>query len=228
MRLYDVYLEKKQEFPLFLILIQSGNFYEVYGEDALIFNKIFGYKVKKVSNASRVGFPLIALFKVTTKLKQLKINYVIVEKNNLTKKKFNKNYYNIFVRNTSEDIYKNNIKESDVDNYNKQIIKDNFRIVINIKKYKLKLNHKTKIVNVSKEGLDFLGFRFYKNTKIYMKVRKETKKRFKRIIKNNDKYDKRNREIINSYKAHLKWGNCFWLFKNNLNNNILSITSKTN
>ena len=85
MRLYDVYLEKKQEFPLFLILIQSGNFYEVYGEDALIFNKIFGYKVKKVSNASRVGFPLIALFKVTTKIETIKNKLC-----NCWKKQFNK------------------------------------------------------------------------------------------------------------------------------------------
>ena len=47
--------------------------------------------------------------------------------------------------------------------------------------YKLKLNDKTKIINVSKEGLDFLGFRFYIwNNKIIMKVRKDTKKRFKR------------------------------------------------
>lgn len=49
-----------------------------------------------------------------------------------------------------------------------------------VHKYKLKLNDKTKIINVSKEGLDFLGFRFYVwNNKVVMKVRKDTKKGLK-------------------------------------------------
>ena len=45
---------------------------------------------------------------------------------------------------------------------------------------KLKLNDKTKIINVSKEGLDFIGFRFYKG---YTKIRGKNMKRFKRKIK---------------------------------------------
>ena len=42
--------------------------------------------------------------------------------------------------------------------------------------YGLKLNNKTKIINVSKEGLDFIGFRFYIKNKIILKVRNNTKK----------------------------------------------------
>lgn len=88
--------------------------------------------------------------------------------------------------------------------------------------YKLKLNDKTKIINVSKEGLDFLGFRFYIwNDKIIMKVRKDTKKRFKRkmsLIKKGKVDDDKALQIINSYKGHLKWGNCYNLVRDVLKN----------
>lgn len=87
-----------------------------------------------------------------------------------------------------------------------------------VSKYKLKLNKKTKIINVSKEGIDFLGFRFYIwNNKIIMKVRKDTKKWFKRkmrVIKMGKVDERKALQIINSYKGHLKWGNCYNLLKN--------------
>lgn len=84
-----------------------------------------------------------------------------------------------------------------------------------VHKYKLKLNDKTKIINVSKEGLDFLGFRFYVwNNKVVMKVRKDTKKRFKRKMKLIKEGKLNNSEsVIASYKGHLKWGNCYNLLK---------------
>ena len=66
--------------------------------------------------------------------------------------------------------------------------------------YGLKLNNKTKIINVSKEGLDFLGFRFYKN---YIKIRSKNIKKFKRKIK---LYKKRiiNDDFINGYRGYFK------------------------
>lgn len=86
-----------------------------------------------------------------------------------------------------------------------------------IKKYKLSLNSKTKIINVSKEGIDFLGFKFYIiNNKLIMKVRNITKKRFKRKVRaiKKGKIDRiKGNEIINSYQAHFKWGNCYNLLK---------------
>ena len=42
--------------------------------------------------------------------------------------------------------------------------------------YGLCLNDKTRIINVSKEGADFIGFRFYIKNKIILKVRNNTKK----------------------------------------------------
>ena len=87
-------------------------------------------------------------------------------------------------------------------------------------KYKLCLNKKTKIINVSKEGLDFLGFRFcILNNKVILKVRRLTKKRFKRkimLIKKGKFSDDKSICFLNSYKGHLKWGNCYKLMKNTL------------
>ena len=88
-----------------------------------------------------------------------------------------------------------------------------------VEKYKLRLNRKTKIINVSKEGLDFLGFRFCIYNKVILKVRRDTKKRFKRKMKlsKNGKFsDEQSLQIFNSYKGHLKWGNCFNLIKRTL------------
>lgn len=88
-----------------------------------------------------------------------------------------------------------------------------------VEKYKLRLNRKTKIINVSKEGLDFLGFRFCIYNKVILKVRRDIKKRFKRKMKlsKNGKFsDEQSLQIFNSYKGHLKWGNCFNLIKRTL------------
>lgn len=136
MKLYDIYVQKKSLFPSYLIMLQCGNFYEVYGDDALIFNKIFGYKVKKVSGSFRVGFPLVALNKVTSKLNELKINYVFIDGGNINKKRFNKNYYDVFISQVSKVDFKDVcIVEKNSFSNNDIIIKDNFRIVINIKKF---------------------------------------------------------------------------------------------
>lgn len=84
-------------------------------------------------------------------------------------------------------------------------------------KYKLSLNNKTSIINVSKNGIDFLGFRFYIcRNKVIMKVRNKIKSNFKRKMKliRNCKIDEDKAiSVICSYKGHFKWGNCYNLFK---------------
>ena len=88
-----------------------------------------------------------------------------------------------------------------------------------LKKYKLKLNNKTQIVNVNKDGIDFLGFHFYKRGKVIMKVRNDCKKHFKRKLKiiNKCKLPKSTYiSIIKSYEGHFKWGNCYNLYKDNI------------
>ena len=68
-----------------------------------------------------------------------------------------------------------------------------------IEKYKLSLNKKTRIYKMS-EGIEFLGFRFIiKNNKIIMKIKNNTKKRFKRRLNINN---------MSSYIGHLRYGDC--------------------
>ena len=98
MKIYDIYSEKKKKYDKYVILIKVGNFYETYGEDTYLMNNLFDYKIKEVGGVGRVGFPLIAYNKVTDKLKCFKINYLIVEGVNITKKKFNNNNYDKYVR----------------------------------------------------------------------------------------------------------------------------------
>ena len=75
-----------------------------------------------------------------------------------------------------------------------------------LEKNKLKTNNKTQIINITKNGIDFLGFHYYiKNKKIIMKLRNSTKEKLKHIIKT--------QKHKNSYHAHLKYGNCYNLYK---------------
>ena len=86
--------------------------------------------------------------------------------------------------------------------------------------YKLEFNMKKTKINSMKNGIDFLGYRFYiKNNKVILKLRNRTKKRFKRKVKNmKELYDYNlisKREFnssIASYKGLLKWGTCNALY----------------
>ena len=99
-----------------------------------------------------------------------------------------------------------------------------------IDKYKLKLNSKTQIININ-EGFDFLGFRYYiKDNKVIMKVKNQTKKRFKRKMKNlyclldNKKINIKDlNQVKSSYLGHLSYGNTKKLVYNSLKNTIKDI-----
>jgi len=92
-----------------------------------------------------------------------------------------------------------------------------------IHKYKLKLNDKTQITSI-KEGFDFLGFRYYiKNNKIIMKVKKQTKRRFKRKMKKLYKLLDSERitleelnQVKASYLGHLSYGDTKSLVRSTL------------
>lgn len=103
-----------------------------------------------------------------------------------------------------------------------------------LKHYKLELNNKTKIYS-SNEGIEFLGFRFIIKNKIIMKVKNQTKKRFKYKIKELCKmYEKGliTREMVisvrNSYMAYLKHGSCRTLVKLNCDKMDLIINNNFN
>ncbi len=82
--------------------------------------------------------------------------------------------------------------------------------------YKLKLNMKKTKIDSIKNSIDFLGFNFYiKNNKIIMKIRNNTKKKFKKRIKNlkllkaNKLISKKKYNMfLASYKGHLSYGCC--------------------
>ena len=99
-----------------------------------------------------------------------------------------------------------------------------------IDKYKLKLNSKTQIININ-EGFDFLGFRYYiKNNKLLMKVKNQTKYRFKRkmitlytLLDNKKINIKDLNQIKFSYLGHLSYGNTKKLVYNSLKHTIKDI-----
>ena len=59
-------------------LYKIGKFYNIYGDDAIILNYLFGYKILI---DGKVGFPETALNKVINTLEDKKISYRIINKN---------------------------------------------------------------------------------------------------------------------------------------------------
>ena len=109
----------------------------------------------------------------------------------------------------------------------KKYLKDCLKKITDmVNQYQLTLNKKTCIMNVSKNGIDFLGFRYYIiNQKVIMKVRNITKKRLRRKMKKLDylyiqkKITKKDmNQVIASYQGHLKYGNTYFLRKKYLGN----------
>ena len=110
---------------------------------------------------------------------------------------------------------------SDNKEYLKHCLNDIKRI---ISKYKLELNmKKTRIYSIN-EGFEFIGFKFIKkNNKLLVKIKNQTKRKFKRKLKVLNKlyiegridYDTFNQVKV-SYLGHLKYGNCNKLIRNSL------------
>lgn len=91
------YNEIKERYPKSVIMIKSGIFFECLNDDAKILNKVFGYKIKQLHKYIRVGFPISSLNKITSKLREKEINYIIIIDGVLTKEKFNHNKYNDYL-----------------------------------------------------------------------------------------------------------------------------------
>ena len=71
----------KEIHPETLILIKVGSFYHAYGKDSYILSYLFNYQIKKVQvNYSTCGFPLAGKARVITKIEELMISYLIVNK----------------------------------------------------------------------------------------------------------------------------------------------------
>ena len=84
------------------------------------------------------------------------------------------------------------------------------------KEYNLKINSKKTRIDNIKNGIDFLGYKFYiKNNKVILKLKNQTKNKLKNKLKNVKllkKHDLINEKefyvLANSYNGVLKWGSC--------------------
>ena len=142
------------------------------------------YKYDKgiaLGNLTSQAFGLIYLYELIHYIKEeLKIKYII-------------NYMDDFV----------------ILNQDKEYLKYCLNIIINKLNtdYKLNINTKKTRIDSIKNGIDFLGYRFYlKNNRVIIKLRNRTKYRIKNKI---SKYNKEKlKKSFISYKGILKWGSC--------------------
>ena len=70
----EKYEKLKSKNKKYVILIKSGNFYAVLGEEAYLMNNVFGYQVREFGKTVKAGFPISSKSKITDKLNELQIN----------------------------------------------------------------------------------------------------------------------------------------------------------
>ena len=93
--LLELYYKYKCEYQNYLIFIKSGSFYELFDNDSLIINSIFYYKVKKIKDTIKTGFPINKIDYVTKLIGN--INFVILEDGKIVyKKEFKENKYTTY------------------------------------------------------------------------------------------------------------------------------------
>lgn len=104
MKVIEVYKQYKDKYAHHILIIKEGMFYRAYNKDTGPFYKIFGYKILKNGNSYMIGFPSNIIDNVIEKLKNYKINYVLLDKDEDKK------------------IIEKDIYTSDENNYNKYIL----------------------------------------------------------------------------------------------------------
>ena len=135
----DLFRILKLEYKEYVILFKSGSFYISFDEDSLILNKIFNYKILELKNNIKAGFPLNSLDTVISKLKELSINYIIIEdKNIIDKYEVEDNNFSKYTSSVFEVISINNridkiaSKLKSIDNDKVKEILDEIEIMIDI------------------------------------------------------------------------------------------------
>lgn len=123
--IYDKYIDLKNKYLEYIIMIKVGNFYHSYDDDGIILNYLFNYKIK---DNDVVGFPISSLDKVRRRLEKEHINYYIDDKNY---REFNDNKYRE-VLDKSNNILELNKDIEDINNYlNSNIERKYIKKVIN-------------------------------------------------------------------------------------------------
>lgn len=143
MNVVKIVKDIKQIHPENIIFIKIGKFYYSYSKDAYIISYIFNYKLKSIEEDIKVcAFPVFTLNKITAKLEENKINYMVIDRRNnyevdLKSENGNLNKYNIFLEKAKKHIKQKN-KIEEIYNYlisniekeeNKQTIKEIEKII---------------------------------------------------------------------------------------------------
>lgn len=114
----EKYINYKNMYDNYILLIKSGNFYISLEKDAIVMNNIFNYKIVESSNIIKVGFPLSSIDKVKNKLINDNVNYLIIENDIIDKHKSKNNNYSKYLSNNYQ-IFFNRI------NHINSILKEN-------------------------------------------------------------------------------------------------------
>ena len=110
----EKFYKYKLRYKDYILLIKCCSFYEVIDNDALIINKIFNYKLKKLSNTFKVGFPISSLDNIIKRLDQESINYVVIDNDLKIKEQVINNYDKYIFDN--KQIYYNLIRIENISN----------------------------------------------------------------------------------------------------------------
>lgn len=125
----EKYYKYKLDYRNYIILLKIGSFYECFDKDALIINKLFNYKLKRINNSFKLGFPIKAIDKILLKLNEENINYLLIEEK-IVKKEFKDNNYLKYNFNM-EEIFYNTIRiEKIIDCLNNNLINKDFSIIL--------------------------------------------------------------------------------------------------
>lgn len=87
----ETYYKCRLKYKDYIIFIRVGSFYEVFDKDSLILNELFDYKIKKIKDNIKVGFPIRKIESIIRLMGN--INYVIVDEG-IEKMEFDDNKYN--------------------------------------------------------------------------------------------------------------------------------------
>lgn len=126
----DLFRQLKLDYKEYLLLFKSGYFYVAFDEDATILNRLFDYKIVKLKNNIKSGFPTNNLEKVLDEINKKKINYVIIDNKNISfKKKFKSNNFKKYTNNIFN-IININTRIDNINNYIKQLKNEKLMIEI--------------------------------------------------------------------------------------------------
>ena len=127
----DLFRILKLDYKEYVILFKSGSFYVSFDEDSLILNKVFNYKILELKNNIKVGFPLNSLDTIINKLKELSINYIIIEDKNIKEKyEVENNNFSKYTSSVFEVISINNRIDKIVEKL-KRMDNDNIKEILN-------------------------------------------------------------------------------------------------